>query len=95
MKDKITIYYFPKNTSKLRHAMEAVGINVPSRYYMGMITVLVVKNSSVIFVGNTEVNHTEQVQMYATDPTVELERKILKSDEEFYGVLDELKSKHD
>ena len=60
-----------------------------------MITVLVVKNSSVIFVGNTEVNHTEQVQMYATDPTVELERKILKSDEEFYDVLDELKSKHD
>ena len=34
MKDKITIYYFPKNTSKLRHAMEAVRINVPSRYYM-------------------------------------------------------------
>lgn len=89
--DKVTIYYFPKNSSKLRHAMEDVGIAVPSKYYMGMITVLVVKNSTAIFVGNTEVNHVEQVKKYTDDPNVELERKTLKSDEEFYNVLAELK----
>ena len=91
MKDKVTIYYYPKNTSTLRHAMESVGIKVPLKYYMGMITVLVVKNSSVIFVGNTEVNHIEQVKKYTVDSNVELERKTLKSDEEFYNVLAELK----
>lgn len=89
--DKVTIYYYPKNTSTLRHAMEAVGIKVSPRYYMGMITVLVVKNSSVIFVGNTEINHTEQIQKYTSDPNVELERKTIKSDEEFHNVLSELK----
>ena len=89
--DKVTIYYLPKNTSVLRHAMEDVGIKVPLKYYMGMVTVLVVKNSSVIFVGNTEVNHIEQVKKYTADPNVELERKTLKSDEEFYNVLAELK----
>ena len=89
--DKVTIYYFPKNSSKLRHAMEDVGIAVPLKYYMGMITVLVVKNSTAIFVGNTEVNHIEQVKKYTDDPNVELERKTLKSDEEFYNVLAELK----
>lgn len=89
--DKVTIYYYPKNTSTLRHVMENVGIKVSPRYYMGMITVLVVKNSSVIFVGNTEINHIEQVQKYTDDSNVELERIIIKSDEEFYNVLSELK----
>lgn len=93
--DKVTIYYYPKNTSILRHAMEDVGINVSPRYYMGMITVLVVKNSSVIFVGNTEINHTEQVQKYTDDSNVELERKTINSDEEFRSVLNELKSNND
>ena len=91
MKDKVTIYYYPKNTSTLRHAMESVGIKVPLKYYMGMITVLVVKNSTVVFVGNTEVNHIEQVKKYIADPDVELERKTLGTDEEFYNVLVELK----
>lgn len=93
--DKVAIYYYPKNTSILRHAMEDAGINVSPRYYMGMITVLVVKNSSVIFVGNTEINHTEQVQKYTDDSNVELERKTISSDEEFRSVLNELKSNND
>lgn len=93
--DKVTIYYYPKNTSILRHAMEDVGIKVSPRYYMGMITVLVVKNSSVVFVGNTEINHTEQVQKYTDDSNVELERKTISSDEEFRSVLNELKSNND
>lgn len=90
--DKVTIYYYPKNTSTLRHMIEDVGINVSPKYYMGMITVLVVKNSSVVFVGNTEVNHTEQIQKYSSDSNVELERKTISSDEEFRSVLSELKS---
>lgn len=90
--DKVTIYYFPKNSSKLRHAMEDVGITVPSKYYMGMVTVLVVKNSVPIFVGNTQVNHIEQIKAYNDNPNVELERKALSTDEEFYAVLSELKA---
>ena len=91
MKDKVTIYYYQKNSSILRHAMEDAGITVPLKYYMGMITVLVVKNSSVIFVGNTETNHTELVQKYTNDVNVELERKTLSTEEEFYDVLTKLK----
>ena len=90
--DKITIYYFPKNSSKLHHAMEDVGITVPSKHYMGMVTVLVIKNSVPIFVGNTQVNHIEQIKAYVDDPNVELERKALSTDEEFYAVLSELKA---
>lgn len=71
--------------------MEDVGITVPSKYYMGMVTVLVVKNSVPIFVGNTQVNHIEQIKAYADDPNVELERKALSTDEEFYNVLTKLK----
>ena len=89
--DKVTVYYLPKNSSKLRHAMEDVGIKVPLKYYMGMVTILVVKNSTVVFVGNTEVNHTEQINKYTADPNIELERKTLSTEEEFYNVLAELK----
>lgn len=89
--DKVTIYYFPKNSSKLRHAMEDVGIKVPLKYYMGMVTVLVAKNSVVVFVGNTQVNHIEQIKKYTTDPNVELEKKTISTEEEFYDVLAELK----
>ena len=89
--DKVTIYYFPKNSSKLRHAMEDVGITVPLKYYMGMVTVLVVKNSVVVFVGNTQVNHIEQIKKYTGNPNVELEKKTLSTEKEFYSLLVELK----
>ena len=88
--DKVTIYYLPKNNSKLRHAMEGVGIKVSHKYYMGMVTVLVVKNSTAVFVGNTQVNHIEQIKKYTGYPNVELERKTLSTEEEFYDVLTKL-----
>ena len=91
MKDKVVIYYYPKNSSKLRHAMEAVGVVVPHTYYKGMITVLVVKNSVVVAVGNTEISHIELVQQYTSDVNIKLERKTIKSDEEFYTILNELR----
>ena len=87
MKDLVTIYYYPRNNSILRQMMEEAGIKVPHKYYAGLITVLVVRNSTVEFVGNSTTNYAVQVEQYRRDDSVELKKVCINSDDEFKAVL--------
>lgn len=92
MKDSVTIYYYPRNNSILRQMMEEVGIKVPYKYYSGLITVIVVRNSVVEFICNNETNYYGLIEQYRQDDHIELKKVCINSDDEFKAVLKDIKN---
>ena len=87
MKDLVTIYYYPRNNSILRQMMEEAGIKVPHKYYAGLITILVVRNSTIEFVGNSGANYNEVIRRCEQDRLIKLETVCINSDDEFKAML--------
>lgn len=92
MKDLVTIYYYPRNNSILRQMMEEAGIKVPHKYYAGLITVLVVRNSVAEFIGNSGANYNEVIRQYWQNRSIKLETVCIGSDDEFKAMLKSIKS---